>query len=181
MLQGPVNPSRCFPQLWQSNGPRRGAFFMLSRSLSCAPDKQGCCAKRFNPLKSKIVRITCGLDLKTINFDCLSMNLENFAKMRGLEAVDSSQNADFLDGLLEGESGKKIKAELLTKRLQFDCHPELYAEVERVCALLSCSKRRFLEMAVLSALDKSEQIFMETFHEAHGEEFTTVYAPKGDE
>ena len=38
------------------------------------------------------------------------MNLENFAKMRGLEAVDSSENADFLDGLLEGESGKKIKA-----------------------------------------------------------------------
>ena len=56
------------------------------------------------------------------------MNLENFAKMRGLEAVDSSENADFLDGLLEGESGKKIKAELLTKRLQFDCHPELYAD-----------------------------------------------------
>ena len=24
------------------------------------------------------------------------MNLENFAKMRGLEAVDSSENADFL-------------------------------------------------------------------------------------
>ena len=133
------------------------------------------------PLKSKIVRITYSLDLKTINFDCLTMNLENFAKMRGLEAVDSSENADFLDGLLEGESGKKIKAELLTKRLQFDCHPELYAEVERVCALLSCSKRRFLEMAVLSALDKSEQIFMETFYEAHGQEFTTVYAPKGDE
>ena len=109
------------------------------------------------------------------------MNLENFAKMRGLEAVDSSENADFLDGLLEGESGKKIKAELLTKRLQFDCHPDLYAEVERVCALLSCSKRRFLEMAVLSALDKSEQIFMETFHDAHGQEFTTVYAAKGDE
>ena len=37
------------------------------------------------------------------------------------------------------------------------------------------------EMAVLSALDKSEQIFMETFYEAHGQEFTTVYAPKGDE
>ena len=34
-------------------------------------------------------------------------------------------------------------------------------------------------MAVLSALDKSEQIFMETFYEAHGQEFTTVYAPKG--
>lgn len=179
--QGPAQEAQCSRHLMHTNGPRRGAFFMLSRSLSCAPDKQGCCAKRLNPLKSKIVRITYSLDLKTINFDCLTMNLENFAKMRGLEAVDSSENADFLDGLLEGESGKKIKAELLTKRLQFDCHPELYAEVERVCALLSCSKRRFLEMAVLSALDKSEQIFMETFHEAHGQEFTTVYAPKGDE
>lgn len=109
------------------------------------------------------------------------MKLEHFAKMRGLEAVDSSENADFLDGLLEGEAGKKIKAELLTKRLQFDCHPDLYAEVERVCALLSCSKRRFLEMAVLSALEKSEQIFSETFYEARGQEFTTVYAPKEGE
>ena len=108
------------------------------------------------------------------------MNLENFAKMRGLEAVDSSENADFLDGLLEGESGKKIKAELLTKRLQFDCHPELYAEVERLCSAF-LQQAQILEMAVLSALDKSEQIFMETFYEAHGQEFTTVYAPKGDE
>ena len=37
------------------------------------------------------------------------MNLENFAKMRGLEAVDSSENADFLDGLLEGESERRSR------------------------------------------------------------------------
>ena len=48
-----------------------------------------------------------------------------------------------------------------------------------VCAFLQ--QAQILEMAVLSALDKSEQIFMETFYEAHGQEFTTVYAPKGDE
>jgi hypothetical protein len=32
-------------------------------------------------------------------------------------------------------------------------------------------------MAVVDALDKAETVFMETFKEAHGEEFTTVYAP----
>ena len=117
------------------------------------------------------------------------MNMPGTGKTAYSEVLDAGQTGgiDEMSIVIEHENlpslaaGKKIKAELLTKRLQFDCHPELYAEVERVCALLSCSKRRFLEMAVLSALDKSEQIFMETFHDAHGQEFTTVYAPKGDE
>jgi len=39
--QGPVQKAHCFPQPSQTNGPRRGAFFMLVRSVSCAPDKQG--------------------------------------------------------------------------------------------------------------------------------------------
>jgi hypothetical protein len=105
------------------------------------------------------------------------MNLENFAKMRGLESAHTSSNSDFLDALMQGESGEKIKTEFLTKRLQFDCTPELYAHVEQICGLLNCSKRKFLEMAVVDALDKAETVFMETFKEAHGEEFTTVYAP----
>ena len=109
------------------------------------------------------------------------MNLENFAKMRGLESAHTSSNSDLLDALMHGESGEKIKTEFLTKRLQFDCTPELYAHVERICGLLNCSKRKFLEMAVVDALDKAETVFMETFEEAHGEEFTTVYAPKGGE
>lgn len=109
------------------------------------------------------------------------MNLENFAKMRGLEMAHTSSNSDFLDHILNGEQGQQVKAEFLTKRLQFDCHPELYQEVEQLCGLLKCSKRQFLEMAVIDALAKAETVFMDTFKDAHGEEFTTVYAPKGGE
>lgn len=108
------------------------------------------------------------------------MNLENFAKMRGLESAHTASNADFLDALMQGDSGEKIKSEVLTKRLQFDCSPELYAQVESICSLLHCSKRHFLEMAVIDALDKAETVFMDSFKDAHGEEFTTVYAPRNE-
>jgi hypothetical protein len=44
--QGPSQKAHCFPKPSQTNGPRRGAFFMFSPIASCAPEKQGCCAKR---------------------------------------------------------------------------------------------------------------------------------------
>jgi len=99
------------------------------------------------------------------------MNLENFAKMRGLESAHISSNSDFLDALMNGESGEKIKTEFLTKRLQFDCTPELYAHVEQICALLDCSKRKFLEMAVCDAIKKAEDVFLATYEQAAGREF----------
>lgn len=109
------------------------------------------------------------------------MNLENFAKMRGLQSAHTTSNSDFLDAVLQGESGEQIKAQILSKRLQFDCHAELYAEVESICGLLDCSKRQFLEMAVIDALEKAERIYMEAFKEGSGREFGEVFSPVGGE
>lgn len=99
-----------------------------------------------------------------------TMNLENYAKMRGLERAHTSSNSDFLDYLLQGDQGERIKSELLTKRLQFDTAPELYAKVESVCSMLDCSKRQFLEMAVVDAINKAESVFAETYKQASGRE-----------
>ena len=103
------------------------------------------------------------------------MNLENFAKMRGLQSAHTSSNSDLLDVFMQGESGEKIKSEFLTKRLQFDCHPDLYQRVEEMCDLLECSKRMFLEMAVCDALNKAGDIFMASFKEGSGRDFFDVY------
>lgn len=106
------------------------------------------------------------------------MNLENFSKMRGLEMAHTSSNSDFLDHLLNGEQGNELKETVLTKRLQFDTHPELYEQVEQICNLLKCSKRQFLEMAVCDALNKAEDIFMSSFKEGSGRDFFDVYGVK---
>lgn len=107
------------------------------------------------------------------------MNIENFAKMRGLQMAYTSGNPQLLDHILASEQGDEVREKLLTKRLQFDTTPELYSKVEQLCTLLDCSKRQFLEMAVSDALDKAWAVFEDSFKEAHGEEFTTVYASKG--
>lgn len=99
------------------------------------------------------------------------MNLENFAKMRGLESAHISANPDILDHLLRSEEGEEIRKNILSKRLQFDTTPELYAEVEGICQLLECSKRQFMEMAVCDAIHKAHAVFMDTFKEAAGREF----------
>ena len=43
-----------------------------------------------------------------------------------------------------------------------------------MCQLLGCSKREFLELAVLHGLDKAGQVFGAAFKEATGREFGTV-------
>ena len=102
------------------------------------------------------------------------MNLENFAKMRGLENAHSSANSDLLDHFLSSEKGDEIREKVLTKRLQFDSTPELYNEVERICFLLNCSKRQFLEMAVCDAINKAEDVFLDTFTQATGHDFGVI-------
>ena len=102
------------------------------------------------------------------------MNLENFAKLRGLDHAYASTNRQLLDHILAGEQGDEVRKNILSKRLQFDTTPELYAEVENICQLLGCSKREFLELAVLHGLDKAEQVFGAAFKDATGREFGTV-------
>jgi hypothetical protein len=106
------------------------------------------------------------------------MNLENYAKMRGLQTAHTSTNSTFVDHLLAGPQGDEVREKILTKRLQFDTTAELYSEVERVCSLLECSKREFLEMAVCEAISRAESVFMATFEDATGQEFMSVFGVK---
>lgn len=102
------------------------------------------------------------------------MNLENFAKLRGLDHAYTSTNRAFLNHLLEGEQSAEVRNNILTKRLQFDTVPELYAEVERICSLLDCSKREFLEMAVCDGINKAQAVFLASFKDASGHDFMDV-------
>lgn len=109
------------------------------------------------------------------------MNLETFAQMRGLQAAHTSGNTQFLDHILASEQGDEIRAKFLTKRIQFDTRPELFAELENVCSLLDCSKREFLEMAVTDALARAVQVFGESYAGAAGRDFFDDHAPaKGE-
>lgn len=102
------------------------------------------------------------------------MNLENYIKMRALERADESSNSGFLDNLLATQDGDGIREKILTKRLQFDTTPDLFAEVENTCSLLDCSKRQFLEMAVCDAIDKAKTLFFATYQDATGQPFGEV-------
>ena len=110
-----------------------------------------------------------------------TMKLTQFAQMRGFESAYQSGNPQILESILNSEQGDEVRSKFLTKRLQFDCVPELHAEVEETCSLLHCSKREFLEMAVRDGLDKGQTIFMDSFKEVDGREFTDVYAPGAKE
>lgn len=106
------------------------------------------------------------------------MNLENYTKMRALEWADKDSNSVLLDHLLAGKEGDGIRENMLTKRLQFDTTPELYAEVENVCTMLECSKRQFLEMAVCDAINKTNALFGATYEQAVGHPFGELVSDK---
>lgn len=89
--------------------------------------------------------------------------------MRGMEYAHTSTNQGFLDHLLnDSENGPKIREEILTKRIQFDTTPVLFAELEKICALLSCSKREFLEMVVCEGIERASSVFAETYEQVSG-------------
>lgn len=108
------------------------------------------------------------------------MKLENFSKMRGLQLAHNSANSALLDHVLASEQGDEIREKVLTKRIQFDTTPELYAELESICSLLDCSKREFLEMAVAEAINKASTVFEDAFKESTGRDFIEVFGVKDE-
>jgi len=99
------------------------------------------------------------------------MKLNHYAQFAALRTADSLSNAGILDHFLEGSSGDEIREKVALKRLQFDTSTALYSQVENVCSLLECSKRVFLEMAVIDAIERAETVFGETYQEATGHAF----------
>ncbi|MCT5499352.1 hypothetical protein LZL65_30210, partial [Pseudomonas aeruginosa] len=51
---------------------------------------------------------------------------------------------------------------LKLKRIQFDAWEGLADELEKVCEMLDCSKRQFLEGAVTEAIDRAKDAYFET-------------------
>ena len=91
------------------------------------------------------------------------MKLEHFAQMRALEAAYISTNAALTDAVLNDPEARE-KSSLKLKRIQFDAWEGLASELDRVCGLLECSKRQFLEGAVSEALDRAEAAYVETLN-----------------
>jgi hypothetical protein len=100
-----------------------------------------------------------------------TMNIETFSQMKALVQASTEGNQHLIDHFLEGEQGDELRAELKLKRIQFDTHAGLADRLEQVCNLLDCSKRVFLEMAVIEAVQKASDIYFKTYKEETGSDF----------
>lgn len=101
------------------------------------------------------------------------MNIETFAKMRALQEVHTSGNSSLLDYFLSGDQEAEARETLKLKRIQFDTNPALFEKLEELCELLDCSKREFLEMAVVDAIKNAERSYSETYKAETGEQYVT--------
>ena len=102
-----------------------------------------------------------------------TMNIESFSQMKALLHASTEGNQHLIDHFLEGEQGDEIRAELKLKRIQFDTHAGIADKLDQVCNLLDCSKRVFLEMAVIEAIEKANSSFFKTYELETGCEFGT--------
>ena len=109
------------------------------------------------------------------------MKLDKFAQMRGFQCSHSTTGSGLIDGVLNGEQGDALRADLKLKRIQFDTASQLFEELESVCDLLDCSKREFLEMAVSEAIDRAQAFFMDSYKEASGRDFMDDFGVKAAE
>jgi len=104
------------------------------------------------------------------------MKLDQYAAMRAMQTAHNMTNQPILDAMLnDSDNGPKIREEVLTKRIQFDTNPQLFAKLESVCSLLECSKREFLEMAVRESIERAEETFGEVFEDVAGQSFLSAF------
>jgi hypothetical protein len=138
--------------------------------------------KTFSRHEKHCISDLCVLRLWFINYTIgKTMNLKQFAQMRGFQHAHSTGGDLLIDSALNGEQGDEIRDTLKLKRIQFDTVPQLSDDLENVCALLECSKREFLELAVRDAINRAGEVFMDSFKEATGREFMDVYGVKDGE
>jgi hypothetical protein len=100
-----------------------------------------------------------------------TMNIEKFSQMKALLQASTEGNQSLLDHFLSGEQGDQVRTELKLKRIQFDTHAGLADKLEELCNLLDCSKRVFLEMAVIEAVQKASDTYFKTYKDETGSDF----------
>jgi len=110
-----------------------------------------------------------------------TMNLNQFAQMRGFQHAHETTGSFLIDSFLNSESGDEMRETLKLKRIQFDTVPQLADQLESVCALLDCSKREFLELAVSDAIARAQTVFMDSYKDASGRDFMEQYGVKDGE
>jgi hypothetical protein len=96
------------------------------------------------------------------------MKLNHFAQLAALSSARQIIESCVLDKALDAPEADDVRKEFALKRLQFDTSQELYSKVEAVCVLMTCSKREFLEMAVIDAIEKAWAVYEKTYEEAAG-------------
>lgn len=97
--------------------------------------------------------------------------IDQLAVFAGLQSARISANADITDHLMSQDG---VAEKLGLKRIQFEATPTLYDSLEGICSLLDCSKREFLQAAVIDAIRDAEAKFLATFEEATGRGFGTL-------
>lgn len=85
------------------------------------------------------------------------MDLIDFATMRGLQAAYERSNAHVLDALPDLKKDALALGAL--KRVQFETLPEHVDLLENACRMLGCSRREFLELAMMDAIQRAEEAF----------------------
>ena len=107
------------------------------------------------------------------------MKLDQYATMRAMQTAHNMTNQPILDHMLnDADNGPKIREEVLTKRIQFDTTPDLFAKLESVCSLWECSKREFLQMAVFKSIEKAQAIFEDAFLQVSGQTLDQAFPVK---
>jgi len=103
------------------------------------------------------------------------MKLYQFTTMAGYLQASQFGNQHLVDYVLEGDQAEELRSQLKLKRIQFDTSPELFGKLENICNILDCSKRVFLEMVVLEAIEAAEAQFGHAFEEAYGMGFSEAH------
>lgn len=162
---------------WRTNQATLNTFPRRSqgrgKSSRCWPRGVALYQQPPNPFPNKHgISEKCLLRLLFLNNYHLNiMKLDQFSQFAAFKTAHELQHSGLFDSFLNGSQGDELREQLSLKRLQFDTHPQIYSRVESVCALLECSKREFLEMAVWEACEKAESVFGATYKDATGHEF----------
>lgn len=94
--------------------------------------------------------------------------------MRGMEFAHNQVQNPLIDAMLnDPETGAQVREQIQIKRIQFDTSLILADKLDAVCSLLNCSKREFLQMAVMDAVEQAEAVFCDSYKDVTGREFGT--------
>jgi hypothetical protein len=98
------------------------------------------------------------------------MKLTQFSAMRGMEFAHNAVQNPLIDAILNDPDTGALPQ---LKRIQFDTSPFLADKLDSICSLLNCSKREFLQMAVMDAIEQAETVFCDAYKDVAGREFGT--------